>query len=47
MHLNEILTCRLYKGTIRFNVLMGAVDEVTQDALDEACKKANVKALVS
>jgi ATP-binding cassette, subfamily B (MDR/TAP), member 1 len=35
----------LYAGTIRFNILLGAikpVDEVTQEELEAACRDANI-----
>jgi len=35
----------LYAGTIRFNILLGAVkpaDEVTQEELEKACRDANI-----
>jgi ATP-binding cassette, subfamily B (MDR/TAP), member 1 len=35
----------LYAGTIRFNILLGAikpVEEVTQDELEAACRDANI-----
>ncbi|KXN91894.1 Leptomycin B resistance protein pmd1 [Leucoagaricus sp. SymC.cos] len=35
----------LYSGTLRFNILLGATkphDEVTQEELEEACRKANI-----
>jgi ATP-binding cassette subfamily B (MDR/TAP) protein 1 len=35
----------LYSGSLRFNVLLGATiphDEVTQEELEEACRKANI-----
>src|SRR5436190_12406843 len=36
--------CRLYQGTIRFNILLGAIKEnVSQDEIDQACKDANVR----
>ncbi len=39
----HFLIGRLYQGTIRFNIVIGAVkDEVSQDDLDNACKNANV-----
>lgn len=39
----EYSNCRLYQGTIRFNILLGATkDEVSQDDIDRACRDANV-----
>jgi len=35
----------LYSGTIRFNILLGAIkplEEVTHKELEEACRKANI-----
>ena len=35
----------LYAGTIRFNILLGAIkpeEEVTQEELEEACRNANI-----
>lgn len=35
----------LYAGTIRFNILLGAikpVSEVTQEEIDDVCRKANI-----
>lgn len=35
----------LYSGTVRFNILLGATkphSEVTQEEIDEACRKANI-----
>jgi len=35
----------LYAGTIRFNILLGAIkpiEEVTQKEVEEACRKANI-----
>ena len=32
----------LFQGTIRFNILLGANRDVTQEELDNACKDANV-----
>jgi len=35
----------LYAGTIRFNVLLGAIkphEEVTQEEIEDACRKANI-----
>ena len=35
--------CRLYQGTVRFNILLGASREnVTQEEVDQACRDANV-----
>jgi ABC-type multidrug transport system fused ATPase/permease subunit len=33
---------RLYQGSIRFNILLGANREVTQEEIDNAAKDANV-----
>jgi len=38
---------RLYQGTIRFNILLGANGEVTQDDIDKAAKDANVSPTIS
>ena len=39
----NLSNCRLYQGTIRFNVLLGATkDEVSQEEIDRACIDANV-----
>ena len=35
----------LYAGSIRFNILLGAIkpeEEVTQDEIESACRKANI-----
>lgn len=35
----------LYAGTVRFNILLGAIkpeNEVTQEEIEEACRKANI-----
>jgi ATP-binding cassette subfamily B (MDR/TAP) protein 1 len=35
----------LYSGSIRFNILLGAIkphSEVTQEEIEEACRKANI-----
>ena len=35
----------MYAGTIRFNILLGAVkpeSEVTQEEIEEACRNANI-----
>jgi ATP-binding cassette, subfamily B (MDR/TAP), member 1 len=35
----------LYAGTIRFNILLGAIkphSEVTQDEIESACRDANI-----
>lgn len=35
----------LYAGTVRFNILLGAIkpaSEVTQEEIEEACQKANI-----
>ena len=35
----------LYAGTVRFNILLGAIkpeSEVTQEEIEEACRKANI-----
>jgi len=35
----------LYSGSVKFNILLGAVkpaEEVTQEELEEACRKANI-----
>jgi ATP-binding cassette subfamily B (MDR/TAP) protein 1 len=40
-----ILLQTLYSGTIRFNILLGAVkqpEEVTQEELETACRDANI-----
>jgi ATP-binding cassette, subfamily B (MDR/TAP), member 1 len=40
----------LYAGTIRFNVLLGAVkpvEEVSQEEIDRACKDGIIAAIVS
>lgn len=44
---NPLLTVKqtLYAGTIRFNILLGAikpVSEVTQEEIEEACRNANI-----
>jgi ABC-type multidrug transport system fused ATPase/permease subunit len=34
---------RLYQGTVRFNILLGANrDDVSQEEIDRACQDANV-----
>jgi ATP-binding cassette subfamily B (MDR/TAP) protein 1 len=41
--LNAVQT--LYAGTIRFNILLGAIkphSEVTQEEIDDACRDANI-----
>jgi ABC-type transport system involved in cytochrome bd biosynthesis fused ATPase/permease subunit len=35
----------LYQGTIRFNIVLGANGEVSQDDIDNACKDANVSTI--
>jgi ATP-binding cassette subfamily B (MDR/TAP) protein 1 len=35
----------LYAGTVRFNILLGAIkpeEEVTQKEIEDACRKANI-----
>ena len=35
----------LYAGTVRFNILLGAIkphDEVTQEEIENACRDANI-----
>ena len=35
----------LYAGTVKFNILLGAVkpvEEVTQEEIEEACRNANI-----
>ena len=35
----------LYAGTVRFNILLGAIkpeEEVTQEEIEDACRKANI-----
>lgn len=35
----------LYAGTVRFNILLGAIKpeaEVTQEEIEDACRKANI-----
>ena len=35
----------LYTGTVRFNILLGAIkplDEVTQEEIEKACRDANI-----
>lgn len=35
----------LYTGTVRFNILLGAIkphDEVTQEEIENACRDANI-----
>lgn len=35
----------LYAGTVRFNILLGAVkpaEEVTQEEIEQACRDANI-----
>ena len=35
----------LYAGTVRFNILLGAIkpeSEVTQEEIEDACRKANI-----
>ena len=35
----------LYAGTVRFNILLGAIkpeEEVTQQEIEDACRKANI-----
>src|SRR5579859_3044242 len=37
------LTSRLYQGTVRFNILLGAnKEDVSQEEIDKACQDANV-----
>jgi ABC-type multidrug transport system fused ATPase/permease subunit len=39
------LTQTLYAGTIRFNILLGAIkpeSEVTQEEIETACRNANI-----
>jgi ATP-binding cassette, subfamily B (MDR/TAP), member 1 len=33
---------RLYQGTVKFNILLGATRDVSQEEIDQACKDANV-----
>jgi ABC-type transport system involved in cytochrome bd biosynthesis fused ATPase/permease subunit len=33
---------RLYQGTIRFNILLGANHDASQEEIDQAAKNANV-----
>ena len=40
----------LYAGTVRFNVLLGAIkpeSEVTQEEIEQACRNANILDFVS
>jgi len=35
----------LYAGTVRFNILLGTIkpeEEVTQEEIEDACRKANI-----
>jgi len=35
----------LYAGTVRFNILLGAIkpeEEVSQQEIEDACRKANI-----
>jgi ATP-binding cassette, subfamily B (MDR/TAP), member 1 len=38
----------LYQGTVRFNILLGANElDPTQEEIDQACKSANVRTLLT
>jgi ABC-type multidrug transport system fused ATPase/permease subunit len=42
-----VSNARLYQGTIRFNILLGANRDASQEEIDQAAKNANVLTYLS